>query len=148
MSGSGYFDAAAEYACRMLVHEFAEIIDARQYERLRGLFTPDALYTRPIAPDTVIRGVEAIIAGFMSRSATRITQHLLTNVTIRFESPDAATGVNHIVLYVGSTSDAEVEGRGRKAEASQLIGLYADRFARAAAGWRIAERRGRVLFHT
>ena len=143
-----YFDAASEYACRMLVHDFAEFIDARQYERLRELFTADALYTRPTVPDVVIRGVDAIIAGFLTRPPARTTQHLLTNVSIRFESAEAASGVNRIVLYAGLSTDPEVPGKGRKAEPSQLIGLYTDRYVRGAQGWRIAERRGRVLLHS
>ncbi|HTT01752.1 MAG TPA: nuclear transport factor 2 family protein [Steroidobacteraceae bacterium] len=148
MSVDSYFDAASEYACRRLVNDFAEFIDARQYERLRELFTADAVYTRPTVPDTEIRGIEAIISGFQSRPPTRMTQHLLTNVSIRFTSCDAASGVNRIVLYAGVTTDPELPGKGRKAEPSQLIGLYRDRYVRSTAGWRIAERRGSVLLHT
>ena len=37
---------------------------------------------------------------------------------------------------------------GIQADPRQLVGIYEDRFVRAPEGWRFAERRGRVLYHT
>jgi len=143
-----YFSAPDEYACRLLVEEFTAAIDQQQYERLRAVFTEDAVYARPIAPDTLLQGLAAILAAFATRPASRITCHLVTNVSIRFDSADSARGRCGIVLYSSDSGMPESAGKGRKAHGTQLIGEYADRFVRTANGWRIAERRGRVLLHT
>ncbi len=143
-----YFSAPDEYACRLLIEEFASAIDAQQYERLRAVFTDDAVYARPIAPDTLLQGLPAILGAFASRPPSRITCHLVTNVSIRFESADRARGRCGIVLYSSDRDMPESVGQGHKAHGTQLVGEYSDRFVRTAAGWRIAERRGRVLLHT
>lgn len=141
-------DPVTELACRTLVHEFAQFVDNGEYERLRELFTADAVYARPADPGTHIRGIDNIIASFTSRPKNRVGFHLLTNVAIRSESEDRASGYCRILLYQSDVSEPEVPGKGRKAAASQLLGTYEDKYVRTPQGWRIAERYGRVLMHT
>jgi len=76
-----------------------------------------------------------------------VTQHFVTNICVSVESPTAASGSCRILLYMGDASEPET-AEGRQAAPKQLIGMYVDRYIRTAAGWRIAERRGRTLFHT
>ncbi len=139
---------ADELACRALVNDFAQCLDAQEYERLRELFTPDAVFARPADPDTLIRGVDNIVAAFASRPKNRVSFHLLTNVSIKAESADSASGVCRILLFSTDAGEPEVPGKGRKAASSQLIGFYTDRYVRTPNGWRIADRRGRVVMHT
>jgi ketosteroid isomerase-like protein len=139
---------AIERACQRLVIEFAEAIDAQDYERLREVFAPDATFARPTEPDTVIRGIDSIIAAYAARPRNRLTQHLCTNIRVTAESDDAARGTCVVLLFLGDASEPDRPGKGRRAAPSQLLGTFADRFQRTEDGWRIAERRGRLLMHT
>jgi hypothetical protein len=139
---------AIERACEKLVVAFAACVDAQEFERLRELFAPDAAFARPTDPESVIRGVDNIVNAYLSRPRTRITQHLCSNVQIRVHSPERASGTCRVLLFMADASDPEVPGKGRKAAASQLVGLFDDEFVLTPQGWRFAERRGRLLMHT
>jgi hypothetical protein len=139
---------AAESACRALCVDYCDIVDAQDYPRLlREVFAQDAIFARPTAPQDPLRGVENIVASFESRPRTRVTQHFVANIRIHVESPTAASGSCRILLYMGDSAEPET-AEGRQAAPKQLIGMYVDRYVRTNAGWRIAERRGRTLFHT
>ena len=134
-------------ACRNLIADYVQCIDAQDDERLRERFVPDARFARPTDPDTVIRGVDAIIAAFAARPRTRPTQHLMAQTRITLEGPDAATGLSSLALYTADAAEPSVPGKARMGS-GPLLGLYSDRFARTAEGWRFAERLGRVTLHT
>jgi SnoaL-like domain len=135
-------------ACERLVIEFAQIVDAQDYGRLREVFTADATFVRPTDPDTIIRGIDAIIAAYASRPPNRLTQHLCTNIRIDVDAEDRAHGNCRALLFIADANDPEVPAKGRKAAPGQLLGEFKDRFERTSAGWRICERRGRLLMHT
>ena len=135
-----------ELACQRLIVEFAAAVDSQQYERLRSLFTANARFARPTDPDTVIEGIDNIVAAFKSRPTTRVTQHFCTNMSITSESADRARGRCSILLFSADVAAAESPGKGRKVGA-QLAGTYDDVYVLTAEGWRIAERCGRVTFH-
>ncbi len=138
---------AAESACHSLCVDYCDIVDTQEYSRLREIFAPDAIFARPTAPQDPLRGVESIVASFEARPRNRVTHHIVTNIRVRVESPTAASGSCRMLLYMSDASGPET-AEGRQAAPKQLIGMYVDRFVRTAAGWRIAERRGRTLFHT
>jgi ketosteroid isomerase-like protein len=138
---------AAQSACQALAVDCAEIVDTQDYARLREIFAEDAVFARPTNPGEPIRGVENIVTSFQSRPRNRLTQHLVTNIRVRVESPRTASGSCRILLYVSEASEVETS-EGRKAAAKQIIGIYQDRYVRTQDGWRFAERRGRTLFHT
>jgi hypothetical protein len=141
-------NVAIELACSKLVIGFVEAVDAQDYSRLAELFAPDCTFARPADPETIIAGAPNIIAAFASRPRDRLSLHLCTNILITVESAEAARGSCRVLLFTSNAAEPEVQGKGRKAGASQLIGGYTDRFVKLDAGWRFAERRGRVLFHT
>jgi len=78
---------AAESACQGLAVDYAEIVDAREYARLREVFAEDAIFARPTDPANPIRGVETIVASFEFRPHNR-----LTNIRVHVESPTTASG--------------------------------------------------------
>jgi SnoaL-like domain len=139
---------AIEHACQRLVIEFAEAVDTQDYERLRDVFAPDASFARPTDPDTVIQGIDRIIAAYAARPRNRLTQHLCTNIRVTADSNDAAHGTCRVLLFLADASEPETPGKGRKAAPGQLLGEFADHFRRTEIGWRIVERRGRLLMHT
>ena len=139
---------AIERACEKLVSEFAERVDAQDFAGLRALFTSDASFARPTDPENLIHGIDNIVNSYLARPRTRITQHLCCNVRITAEPPDRASGSCRVLLFTAEANEPETPAKGRKATASQLIGVFDDRFVLTAAGWRFAERRGRLLMHT
>jgi hypothetical protein len=141
-------ERAIEWACTKLMVQFAEFNDRQDYEALAALFDERGRFARPTDPDTVIEGRENILKAFQSRPKGRLTQHLCTNLLVTAESSDRARGSCRILLYTADAAAAPEGAFGVKADPRQLVGVYEDRFVRTPEGWRFAERRGRVLYHT
>jgi hypothetical protein len=137
----------AEQACHALAIEYSEIVDAQDYARLREIFAEDAAFTRTANPQEIIRGVDNIIASFTSRPRDRLTYHVNSNIRVRLETPDTAAGTCRVLLFTSDTSEPQTP-EGRKVSPKQLMGTYHDRYVRSKDGWRFAERRGGISFHT
>jgi ketosteroid isomerase-like protein len=136
-----------EHACAALCVDYCEIVDSKDYQRLRNVFADDATFVSPAAPDKVIAGADAIISGLSKIPSALATLHFALNVSVRAESPDSASGSCRIMLYTADGNEPET-GEGRKAAEKQRMGIYYDRYVRRPEGWRIADRRGKALFHT
>ncbi|MGH9685653.1 MAG: nuclear transport factor 2 family protein [Candidatus Acidiferrales bacterium] len=136
-----------EIVCAALCVDYCEIVDAKDYQRMREVFAEDARYYSPAAPNTLVQGADAIVAYLSHIPAALVTQHLACNIRIHAESADAATGSCKILLFTADGNATETPD-GRKAAETQRIGVYDDRYVRAPSGWRIAERRGKGLLHT
>lgn len=139
---------AIEWACTRLMVQFAEYNDRQDHEALAALFDERGRFARPTDPNTMIEGRANILKAFQSRPKGRLTQHLCSNLLVTAESTDRARGSCRIMLYTADGAQTPEGALGIKADARQLVGLYEDRFVRAPEGWRFAERRGRVLYHT
>jgi len=137
-----------ERACERLITDFFDAVDLRDEARLDQLFTEDATYARPITPDTIISGRDAIRKSFEARPAGRVGRHTCSNARITVESADRATGTHRVVLYMGPNTEAPDPAFGHKADARVLVGEFDDVFVKTADGWRFQSRRGRVILHT
>jgi hypothetical protein len=134
-----------ERDCTRLVLRFAQAVDSARYEELAELFVPEGVFYRPAEPERPM-SVEALIDSYRQRLASITSAHLVTNVLISVKSATKAFGSTRI-LFFGAPREAESEvGKGRKATL-QLVGGFHDRFVRTTQGWRIAERRGEMLFN-
>lgn len=131
-------------ACRELVLRAVECTDAHDAAGLAALFTPDGVLSRPGGQALV--GRTAIEAAYAQRPRERITRHLVTNTRVVVESAAAATARSHVLLWAGSTEDAEGP-QGRPLRGPQLVGEFDDRFELTAAGWRIARREAVFVLH-
>jgi ketosteroid isomerase-like protein len=136
-----------EQACAALSVDYCDMIDAKDYQRLREVFAEDALFAPPNAPDHPLRGADAIVAALSAIPAVLVTQHFALNIRVRAESADTAGGSCRILLLTADANEPET-GEGRKAAEKQRVGIYRDRYVRTPAGWRIAERRGKSLLYT
>ena len=136
-----------ERTCERLINEFFEAVDLRNEAHLDTLFTEDATYARPITPDTIISGREAIRKSFEARPAGRVGRHTCSNARITVETAERAIGVHRVVLYMGPEQSPDPQF-GYKADARVLVGEFADVFVKTAHGWRFQSRRGRVILHT
>lgn len=137
----------AQQACEALCNEYAEIVDAQDYERLREVFTEDATLVRRGTAQEAVRGLDNIIASFTSRPRNRLTYHIMSNIRVRVETPEAAAGTCRVLLFTSDASEPQTP-EGRKVAPKQLMGTYHDRYIRMKDGWRFAERRGGISFHT
>jgi ketosteroid isomerase-like protein len=117
-----------------LLRRYAEAIDARDRERVRDLFTPDAVldYTSTDGPlgqrDEVVDWLLDALAG------VTLTQHLLSNHAIEVAGDDATCRTLMLNPLVLAGSD--------DGEATVLLfgGSYDDQLTRTGAGWRIRHR--------
>ena len=122
---------AIEWDCVRLVHHYANLNDAADWEAAASLFTDDGRLFRPSASDQPITGRDAILAAFRARPP-RITRHICANVVIDVISTDCALGESAMLLFTGP--------------GAPLVGSFRDRFTHTAEGWRFAERQGALLF--
>ena len=134
----------AEKACRDLVVAAAAAVDRQDYAGLVQLFSIDATLTRP--DGTLLRGRQAIFEAYVSRSAERLTQHLVCNQVVRLTAPDKAESHCLILLWSGQRS-AELTGKGRLADPQEQVGEMADQLVLSPEGWRIQSRQARFTFY-
>ncbi len=131
--------AVAEWQCARLIHEFAHLNDAREYEKLAALFTVDGIFVRPSTPDDVLSGRDTILAHFRSRPP-RFTRHVVSNILVSVESRDCASARSYLILY---SAPLDVEpGAVRRADTDARHGEFRDRFARVDGRWYFRERLG------
>jgi hypothetical protein len=135
-----------ESECRQLALQFVALGDQQNWSGMCALLTDDATFARPTDPDHPIVGRAEILAAFESRPAGKITRHICTNMIVTVLSPSRASGSMYALLYTG---DRENRGDlGVIADERQLVGEFEDDYVRTEEGWRIAGRRGRIIFST
>jgi ketosteroid isomerase-like protein len=129
--------AAIGWECERLIHHYAMLNDAGDFQAMAEMFTDDGVFARPSQGDVLIRGKVAILAAYTSRPA-RFTRHLITSVVVTVEDPDNARAHSYLSLHTGQAG----EGLPRPAEPAYLIGDFKDRFVRQGGVWKFSERRG------
>ena len=122
---------AAEWACSRLVHLYANLNDAADWQGVADLYVAAGRSVRPTAPDRPVCGRDAILAAFLARPP-RATRHVCANVVIDVIDRDTAEGQSAMLLFTSP--------------APPVVGGFRDRFVRTDRGWRFAERRGWVDF--
>ncbi|MBU4568947.1 MAG: nuclear transport factor 2 family protein [Alphaproteobacteria bacterium] len=128
-----------EHACARLIRHYANLNDAGRWEDVADLYTEDAIFCRPSAPDEEIHGRAAILSSFLARPG-RMTGHLVTNIVVDVASDREAAAFSRIVLY---QADPAPDGPvARHTLAQPLIGTFTARLVLLKAGWRFSERRG------
>ncbi len=131
-----------ERACERLVYEYSRALDLGHLGPAADFFAANGSMSRPMSPDQVIEGREAIRASLLTRPKGLLTKHLATNVLIDVESRDAARGISYLTM-IATTPPAA----GKPPFASQgplFFGEFRDRFVRENGDWKFLERRGSV----
>ena len=134
-------------ACRQLATLSFVLIDSREFEPLAALYTEDAVFVRPTAPDAPIHGRPAILEQYRARPTTKITRHFVTNILIDVLGGDKAKGLLYALLITG-TADTETPSFPIVADPVQFVGEFRDDYVRTEAGWQIAKRVGKMIFRS
>ena len=127
--------------CMQLIARFAQSIDARDADALADMFVEDGSFARPTAPESPVRGREAIREQFRARPANNMTRHICANVVVDVASKTEATVQSYILLFTATLADGAPLPA--KADPKQLLGAYRDRIVRDRDGvWKFKERIG------
>ena len=129
--------AAIAWECERLIHLYAMLNDAGDFQAMADMFVEDGVFARPTQADVPIRGKAAILQAYASRPP-RFTRHLITSVVVTVEDEDNARAHSYLSLHTGQPG----EGLLRLAEPAYLIGDFKDRFVRRDSAWKFSERLG------
>ncbi len=113
-----------------LIHAYCFHFDRAEAESVIGLFTSDALID--YGPDVPPMSGRETFGPMIERGLTDLfaaTSHHVSNISIEFDGPDAATSVCYLYAWHRYRD---------RAETSELWGQYHHGFRRTAAGWKIS----------
>lgn len=131
-----------ERACERLVYTYTRALDRGDMNGAADCFALDGSFARPMTPDNLIRGREAIRTALLSRPKTLLTKHVVSNVMIDVDTRDSAHGLSYLTM-IATTPD--VGASPPHASSGPLyFGEFLDRFVLEAGVWRFLERRGSI----
>jgi hypothetical protein len=131
-----------ERACERLVYAYGRALDLGDMDAAADHFAENGSMARPMTPDQIVQGREAIRASLKTRPKTLLTKHLATNIMIDVESRDSATGLSYLSMIActpGAGANPPFESAG-----PVYFGEFRDRFVRVDGRWRFLERRGSI----
>ena len=127
----------AKQACREVVLQAAEAVDAQDYDTFVALFTEDADLVRPGGPE--LKGRAEILRAYRSKDPHRVTHHLICNHLVTVTAADTAASRCRVLLYA-SDQRRELTPKGRQADAQQMAGVIEDALVLTDEGWKIQRR--------
>ena len=131
-----------ERACERIVYEYSRALDVGDLSAAADFFAENGSMARPMAPEQVIQGREAVRASLLTRPKTLLTKHLATNVMIEVESRDSARGISYLTM-IATTPPAD--GKPPFVSSGPVyFGEFRDRFVRENGAWKFLERRGSI----
>jgi hypothetical protein len=130
-----------ERACERIVHAYSRALDLGEMSVAADFFAENGSFARPMAPDKIIQGREAIRAALLTRPKTLLTKHLASNVMIDVMSRDQACGLSYLTMISTTPGDGAAP---YLSSGPIYFGEIKDRFVREAGEWKILERRGSI----
>ncbi len=131
-----------ERACERVIHAYSRALDLGDMNAAADFFAENGSFARPMAPDKIIQGREAIRASLITRPSTLLTKHLATNVMIDVEGRDSARGLSYLTMI--STTPSAGAAPPHDSAGPIYFGEIKDRFVRVGSEWKILERRGTI----
>lgn len=122
---------------RALVARYGRVVDDRDMDGLRALFTPDVIFGA-IGSSQKLEGREAVVAYYESRYADMpLSNHFAHDHVITLESDDLAVGYanSHVEMI-------------RLGEPMVVALRYADTYARHEGAWKFKERITSFFYYT
>ena len=131
-----------ERACERIVYAYSRALDLGDMSGAADFFAENGSFARPMAPEKVIQGREAIRDALLTRPKTLLTKHLATNVMIDVISRDQARGLSYLTMI--STMPPGDALAPFVSAGPVYFGEIEDRFVREGGEWKILERRGSI----
>jgi hypothetical protein len=131
-----------ERACERIVYAYSRALDLGDLSGAADFFAEKGSLSRPMTPDQVIEGREAIRAALLTRPKSLLTRHLATNVMIEVESRESARGISYLTM-IATTPPADAKPP-FLSQGPIYFGEFQDRFIRENGTWRFLERRGSI----
>ncbi len=131
-----------ESACERLVYIYCRALDLGDMDAAADCFAENGSMARPMTPDQIVQGREAIRASLKTRPKTLLTKHLATNVTIEIESRDAARGLSYLTMIACTPTEGAKPPF--ESPGPLYFGEFRDRFVRINGEWKFLERRGSI----
>lgn len=128
-------------ACRRLIYRYAYLNDQRDFDALMDLFTDDAVFCRPSAPNEEIVGRQAIRKAFDARPPSIATFHLCSDVLVEVSSPQRAQARSRILLLSGPRGEDGSDPPPAVVK-PPLPGTFQDELRLTTQGWKFARRQG------
>ena len=130
-----------ERACERLVYAYSRALDLGDLSGAADFFAENGSMSRPMTPEQIIQGREAIRAALLTRPKGLLTKHLATNIMIEVESRDAARGISYLTMIATTPGDAKPPFT---SAGPIYFGEFQDRFIRENGVWKFLERRGSI----
>ena len=131
-----------ERACERLILVYSRALDLGDMNAAADCFAANGSMARPMNPDVVIQGREAIRASLLTRPKALHTKHLATNIMIDVQGPDAATGLSYLSMVSVMLADG---AKPPHASPGPLwFGECVDSFVRENGAWKLLDRRGSI----
>lgn len=131
-----------ERACERLILSYSRALDLGDMNAAADCFAEQGTFARPMAPDQVITGREAVRAALLTRPKTLLTRHLSTNMMVEVESRDTASAVSYLTMI--STTPPDGAQPPFVSQGPVWFGEMRDRFVREHGVWKFQERRGSI----
>ena len=131
-----------ELACQRLGFAYLRALDLGDANAAADCFAEQGTLARPMQPQQLIQGREAIRASLQSRPKGLLTRHLASNTVIDVASRDKASGL--CVLTMIGCTPAEGAQPPYESAGPLYFGEFRDRFVRVAGEWKFLERLGSI----
>lgn len=131
--------AADIVACQQLTIASYSLMDQGRYDETVELFAEDATWVRGGKP---CQGRSAILAALQQRPEGMVSRHLVTNVLIKLDDDESATGT---ACFVPLRGDRREDGT-VATPAIESVGDLSIKFKRCGQGWQIAHLQPTTLF--
>ena len=119
-----------EAACTRLAHAFCQFSDRNDYQGYQGIFTADAVFSRP---DAEYRTAAVIAAALKSRPSHAAVRHVCAYQLITVIDGTHARGTGTLLVYRHDSQTNLTD--------PPVLADYEDAYAFTELGWRIASRR-------
>lgn len=132
---------AIEHDVEKTALRFFLYLDSYRYDDLAGLFVPDGVWHRQ---GKELRGAKMLLDAMHARPPGTVTQHVATNILVDVLDADHAEATIYLTVYAHA-GDASTTTPVPMSPPGQ-VGIYREKLARTADGWRIAEITSRQIF--
>jgi ketosteroid isomerase-like protein len=131
---------AAEQDCARLVTGYCQAADCDDVDAFVALFTADAEWSSP--DGSIVHGHDAMRDYFASRPGNVTSAHVCSNVVVEVTGANSAAGRSLSTVYRSASAN------GAPAVLAPPLAIVENRddFALTGQGWRIRQRRSRILF--